>query len=166
MLVLVTLIYWQYQKILKFPVTSPFPGQLKFSHSPDDSLRKQLTFHNATTGFPTKWPLRNECRNSVLIMRYYKDLGSASDWLCCVGTQIWVELYVIFVLISQTSFCRETSDGVTKCCLFSHPTLMFVIHKCKAQLPTTQSAFWVNRLSVSIELYGWTTTSLKSSYKT
>ena len=29
---------------------------------------------------------------------------------------------------------------------------------------TTQSAFWVSRLSVSIELYGCTTTSLKSSY--
>ena len=31
------------------------------------SLRKQLTFHNPTTGFPTKRHLRNECRNSILM---------------------------------------------------------------------------------------------------
>ena len=29
------------------------------------SLRKQLTFLKATTGFPLKWCLRNECRNST-----------------------------------------------------------------------------------------------------
>ena len=34
-----------------------------------------------TTGFPRKWHLRNDCRNSILIMH----LGSASDWLCCLG---------------------------------------------------------------------------------
>jgi len=32
------------------------------------NLRKQPTFRDATTGFPAKWPLRN-------------DLDSASDWL-------------------------------------------------------------------------------------
>ena len=31
-------------------------------------LRNQSTFHDATTGlFPSKWGLRNECRNSILI---------------------------------------------------------------------------------------------------
>ena len=86
-------------------------------------------------------------------MRNYSDLGSASDWLCWVGnllksikstTQIWVETchqYVISVLTSQTSFRWETSGSVTKCQLFSHASLIFVIHKCQAQLPTTQSAF-------------------------
>ena len=34
-----------------------------------------------TTGFPRKWHLRNDCRNSILIMH----LGSASGWLCCLG---------------------------------------------------------------------------------
>ena len=32
------------------------------------SLRNQSTLHDATTGlFPSKWGLRNECRNSILI---------------------------------------------------------------------------------------------------
>ena len=31
------------------------------------SLRKQLTFGDATTGFPAKWRLRNECRNYILM---------------------------------------------------------------------------------------------------
>ena len=45
------------------------------------SLRKQPTFVDATTGFPAKWPLRNERRNSILMLRHYPDLGSASDLL-------------------------------------------------------------------------------------
>ena len=44
-------------------------------------LRKQPTFGVATTGFPTKWRLRNERRNSILMTRHYPDLGSAFDWL-------------------------------------------------------------------------------------
>ena len=97
-----------------------FLAHLKTSFSPDDSLRKQLTFHNASTGFPTKWPLRDECRNSILMMHHYPDLGSASDWLCHVGnlfqtiksaTQILVvtcHQWGISVLSSQTIFCGET----------------------------------------------------------
>ena len=91
------------------------------------NLRKQSTFHDATTGSPVKWRLRNERRNSILMTYHYPDLGSASDWLCRVGnllqpirssTQIWVvtrHLYGISVLIFQTSFCGETSGGVVKC---------------------------------------------------
>ena len=51
-----------------------------------DSLKKQKTCHDSTNGFPAKLCLRNECRNSVLMMmmtHYYPDLGTASDWLCC-----------------------------------------------------------------------------------
>ena len=40
------------------------------------SLRKQPTFCNTTTGFPAKWSLRNECRNSILIKYHYPDLAS------------------------------------------------------------------------------------------
>ena len=88
------------------------------------SLRKQPTFGNATTGFLTKWSLRDECRNTTLMMFHYLDLGSDSDWSCHVGnliqpirstTQIWVvtrHQYGISVLISQTSFGRETSCSV------------------------------------------------------
>ena len=43
------------------------------------SLRKQPTFGDATTGFPVKWRLRSERRNSILMRRHYLDLGSASD---------------------------------------------------------------------------------------
>ena len=38
------------------------------------SLRKQATFRDATTGFPAKWLLRNELRNSILMTRHYLDL--------------------------------------------------------------------------------------------
>ena len=45
------------------------------------SLKNQPT----TTGFPSKWRLRNEHRNSILMTRHYQALGrflgSASDWL-------------------------------------------------------------------------------------
>ena len=49
------------------------------------SLRKQSTFGDATTGFPAKWRLRNECRNSILMTRHYPDLGSdaSSVWNFC-----------------------------------------------------------------------------------
>ena len=78
----------------------------------------------------TKWPLRNDCRNSILMTCHYPDLGRASDWLKQIShtaqpirstTQIWVvtqHQYGISALVSQTSFCRKTSGGVSKCWLF------------------------------------------------
>ena len=98
---------------------------------PDTSLRKQPTFGDATTGFPAKWRLRNERRNSILMTRHYPDLGSASDWLNQIShaarpirstTQIWVvtrHQYGISALVSQTSFGGETRGNVAKCRLFS-----------------------------------------------
>ena len=46
----------------------------------NSSPRKQPTFGDATTGFPAKWRLRNERRNSILMTCYYPDLGSAYDY--------------------------------------------------------------------------------------
>ena len=44
-------------------------------------LRRQLpTFCDAATGLPAKWRVRNEHRNSMLIMCHYPNLGSASGW--------------------------------------------------------------------------------------
>ena len=98
------------------------------------SLRKQPTFSDVTTGFPAKWRLRNDRRNSILMGRHYPDLGGASDWSCRVGnlfqpirstTQIWVvtrHQYGISALVSQTSFGGETNGSVAKCRLFSQPT--------------------------------------------
>ena len=95
------------------------------------SLRKQPTFGDATTGFPAKWTLRNEYRNSILMTCHYPDLGSAFDWLNQIShasrptrsaIQIWVvtrHQYGISALVSQTSFGGETSGCVTKCRLFS-----------------------------------------------
>ena len=39
------------------------------------SLKKQLTFQDTTTGSPEKWHLRNEYRNSILMMYQYLALG-------------------------------------------------------------------------------------------
>ena len=50
-------------------------------------LRNNLSYEiadisrHATTGFPAKWRLRNDCRNSKLMKRYHPDMGSgAPDW--------------------------------------------------------------------------------------
>ena len=87
------------------------------------SLRKQPTFGDATTGFPAKWRLRNERRNSILMTRHYPDLGSTSDWLNQISyaarpirspNQIWVvtrHQYGISALVSQTSIDGETSGN-------------------------------------------------------
>ena len=71
----------------------------------------------------------------MLMTCHYPDLGSASDWSCRVGnllqpiksaTQnlvVTLHQYGISALVSQTSFRRETSEGVAKCRLFSQATL-------------------------------------------
>ena len=59
--------------------------------------------------------------------RHYPDLGSISYWLSLLRpirgtTQIWVvtrHQYEISALVSQSTICRETSDGVAKQLLFS-----------------------------------------------
>ena len=43
--------------------------------------RKPLTYCDASNTFPSKWRLRNKCRNSILMACHYLDLGSASEWL-------------------------------------------------------------------------------------
>ena len=102
------------------------------------SLRKQPTFGDVTTGFPTKWRLRNKRRNSILMIHHYTDLCSASDWLNQIShvarligstTKIWVvtlHQYGISAFISQMSFGGETSGSVTKCRLFSQAIISFV----------------------------------------
>ena len=48
-------------------------------------MRKQPTFHDATTGFPAKKRLKNEFRNSILMTCHHPELGSASNWSHRVG---------------------------------------------------------------------------------
>ena len=90
-----------------------------------------LSFGDATTGFPAKGRMRNECRNFILMTRHYLDLGSAADWLNQISrlarpirstAQIWEvtrHQYGISALVSQTSFGGKTSGSVPKCRLFS-----------------------------------------------
>jgi len=72
------------------------------------SQRKQPTLGDATIGFPTKWSLRNERRNSIPMKRHHPDLGSASDWSCRVGN--------LFQPIRNASsiqnFCARFSDVI------------------------------------------------------
>ena len=67
------------------------------------SLRKQPTL-DAITGFPVKWHLRHKCRNSILMICHYPDLGSTSDWSCNE-----TNLYGISAVIPQMPFCMEPS---------------------------------------------------------
>ena len=120
----------------RYPVFSPLLHCRTIS-----SLRKQPTFGDATTGFPAKWRLRNERRNSTLMTRHHPDLGSASDWSRRVGnliqpirstTQIWVvtrHQYGISALVSRTSFGGETSGSVAKCRLFSQAGISYRLQK-------------------------------------
>ena len=55
--------------------TTHFSASTKIgSNLSNSSLRKQPTFQDATTSFPSKWRSRNELRNSILMMRHYLDL--------------------------------------------------------------------------------------------
>ena len=106
-----------------------FPGACLFR------LRKQVTFDDATIGFPAKLCLRSERRNSILMTHHYPDLTSACDWLNQIShatrpikstTQIRVVMHHqcgISAFISQMSFDRETSGSVAKCRLFSQATV-------------------------------------------
>ena len=98
-------------------------------------LRKELTFGDATIGFLAKRRLRNERRNSILmtvcvttkILTLF-EIGwiEANSQPIRSTKQIWVvtrHQYGISLLVSQTSFRRETSGGVAKCRLFSQATV-------------------------------------------
>ena len=78
----------------------------------------------------------NEPRNFKPMTCHYPDLGSASNWVGNLlypirrrtTTQIWLltrHQYGISALISQASFCKETSGGVSKYRLFSQVSLYF-----------------------------------------
>ena len=85
------------------------------------TLRKLLTFGDATNSFPAKRHVRNVRRNSILMTRHYPDLGSALRPIRST-TQIWVvtcHQYGISALVSHTSFGKETSGSIAKCGLFS-----------------------------------------------
>ena len=99
-------------------------------------------FRDATTGFPAKWRRRNERRNSILMTRYYPDVGCASDWMKQISTSIEF-LHLLF----QTSCRRETSSGIAKCWLFSQVTVL-VARQYKSK-PCTRSPTMSSNSGVS-----------------
>ena len=81
--------------------------------------RKQPTSRDATTAFPAKWRLINECRNFILTTCDCLDMGSASDWLIGTAwpvrstTHIWVvtrRQYGIF----KRHFVGQISGGASR----------------------------------------------------
>ena len=90
----------------------------------NSSLRKRPTFGDATTGFVATWHLRNERRNSILMKRHYTDLGSAPDWLCCMGNLIQPVRSTTLIWVIW-----ETTGSIAKCQLFSQASLTVVIKK-------------------------------------
>ena len=118
-----------YQIIVSCSLWSRFPFQKASEanaredeserQSPEGKGKKSYSFFPCpsptTTGFPTKWRLRNKRRNSILITHHYPDLGSASDWSRRMGnliqpirstTQVWV------VTSSVWNFCAHFSDAI------------------------------------------------------
>ena len=52
------------------------------THCKNTQPEKTAVFHDATTGFPAKWRVRKERRNSIPMTRHYPDdLDSDADWL-------------------------------------------------------------------------------------
>ena len=123
------------------------------------SLRKQATFRDATAGFPAKWLLRNERRNSIQMTRHYPDLGSASDWaeanfprgttnqkhypdLGSAASSVWNFCARFSAVISQGNrwwhcemkavFSGYTSHGEP---VFFNPCLKYVKPRCIATSP-------------------------------
>ena len=123
---------------------------------PCTGLRKRSTFGDAITGFPAKWRLRNERRNSILMTCHHTDLSCASDWLKQISlaarpigrtTQMWVvtcHQYGISSLAPLTSFRgktkgSQTSPALTLKTLFSSSNLI----KLATTVPLPE-AWWIS----------------------
>ena len=97
--------------------------------------KKSRRFPTPLLAFPKKWHLRNECRNSILMIRHYPDLGSAS-WLAenllrpvrSTSPQIWV-VSMDFVC-SFIPWGNQCSVGVANNRPFSQARLL-VVQSCE-----------------------------------
>ena len=123
------------------------------------SRRRQLTFCDAFIGFPAKWLLRNERRNSILMTCHYSDLASASDWLrqLYLGAQyhqigvMTLHQRGISALDPQAAFREGTSIGRAKM-----SAVLFRLHENECRnfevLLTSQS---LNFFFLHFSLRGW-----------
>ena len=82
-------------------------------------LRKQPTSFDATTVFPAKWRLIDECRNFILTTCHCLDMGSASDrligtaWPVRSITQIWVVTRHQYGILRR-HFVGQISGGASR----------------------------------------------------
>ena len=58
-----------------------WPLQFDLVMEPPPAWANSRHSYDTATGCPEKWPLRNMCRNSILMTRHYLTLGCASDWM-------------------------------------------------------------------------------------
>ena len=79
------------------------------------SLRKQLTLRYANSGFPAKWPQRNEHINLSLITYNYPDLGRAPDRLeiCLIQSLQKHHQDLTSDASSVWNFCTSFSDVIS-----------------------------------------------------
>ena len=93
-------------------------SQMQLSCMVGHSLRKHPTFRDTTTGFPAKWGLRNEHRNSILMTCHYPEQGSASVWSCHKGDSLQTNQKHYPDLGSDASsewnFCSRSSDIILR----------------------------------------------------
>ena len=100
-------------------------GETQYSHvkctvnKAKSSLRKQTSFHNASTGFSAKSHLRNGWRDSILVTCYSPDLGSASEHKICfkqiypdLGSWLCLEI-CLKQIRSNTQICSHSSDVIS-----------------------------------------------------
>ena len=67
--------------------------------------KKQPTIRDATTGFPAKWSIRNERRNSILMTRHYPDLFHAR--LC-----FWLVENLLYPIIHPGAEMQRKFDSI------------------------------------------------------
>ena len=70
------------------------------------TLKKLPTFPDTTISFCTKWRLRNDRKNSILMTRHYPDQGRASDRSCHVGNLLQPIITMEFLRL----FLRHNRD--------------------------------------------------------
>ena len=58
-----------------------WPLQFDLVMEPPPAWANSRHSYDTATGCPVKWPLRNMCRNSILMKHHYPTLGCASDWM-------------------------------------------------------------------------------------
>ena len=76
---------------IKFPTQHDQSEALLHSTGLDSSLKKQLTFGDAATRFPTKWCLRNEHRNFILMT--CQDPVTRHPWWCLWSAKAWILVF-------------------------------------------------------------------------